>query len=181
MAKKQTTKPAPAAEKTTTYSTRLNDEQRESLERASQQAGVSASRFMRDATLRAAADLENSVSPNDRAMTHLAGRLAETLLNPKVDFRYDDEADQSHERTALGNAEWCSPPVVDSSIVPDEQCPVSAFRVHGLSPSEIAQLTEMARLCPITFSRTLISALTGVREPAPKFVARSDPDRLLND
>lgn len=180
MAKKQSTKPAPAAEKTTTYSTRLNDEQRESLERASQQAGVSASRFMRDATLRAAADLENSVSPNDRAIAQLAGKLAETLLKMKVDVEYEDEAAQTQSRSIFSPTDWTELPTVKSQIS-GEPLPPSAIRVESLTPHEITQLAEMARLCPLTLSRSLIAALTGVREPAPTFTPKSDPDRLLND
>lgn len=179
MAKKSSATPS-ASDKTTTYSTRLNDDQKQSLETAAQIAGVSASRFIRDATLRAAADIENAAAPNDRAIAHLAKRLADTLLNQRVHIRYDDEAGEHDERALVGSSSWTELPKVES-ILPGEQCTASAIRVDRLTSNEVSQLADMAHACPLALSSAIISALTGASEPAPTFVTKSDPIRLLND
>lgn len=180
MAKKQTAKAAPTTEKTTTYSTRLNDEQRECLERAASIAGVSASRFMRDATLRAAADIENGAAPNDRAISHLTKRIADNLLSPKVQLSYEDDYQQTTINTHLCSGDWMSVAPVES-VAPGELATLKAIRVDAIQGKDLQYLRQMAQLCPFTFARALITALHGATDPSPEFTGRTDPERILND
>jgi uncharacterized protein (DUF1778 family) len=179
MAKKQTTKTVPV-EKTTTYSTRLNEEQRERLEQAASAANMSASRFMRDATLRAASDLHNAAPPFDRSLAKFAKLVANSLLDPTVEVTKQNEYEQTHTVTfRASNGPISLEP--SHSEKPEESWRPKELRIEGLTPDDVQNLREMARVCPLSFSQALIAALDGVTEPAPKFVVRSDPDRMLAD
>jgi len=179
MAKKQTTKTAPV-EKTTTYSTRLNEEQRERLEWAAAASNMSASRFMRDATLRAAYDLDNAAPPHDRAIAILAKRVADGLLDPTAKVTKENEYEQKVTvpyRASNGSISL----VTSDSDNPEDSWRVTELRIDGMSKDDIQQIRQMARVCPLSFAQALIAAFDGVTEPAPKFVVRSDPDRMLAD
>lgn len=179
MAKKKTTKAAPT-EKTTTYSTRLNDEQRERLERAASASNMSASRFMRDATLRAASDLHNAAPPFDRSLASFAKLVANSLLDPTVKVTKQNEYEQTH--TVIYRASNGPISLEPShSEKPEDSWRPKELRIDGLTSDDIMNLREMARVCPLSLAQALIAAFDGVTEPAPKFVARSDPDRLIAD
>ena len=103
MAKKKPTGKAPV-DKTTTYSTRLNDQQKGHLEQAAALMGVSASRFIRDATLRAAADVVNSSAPNDRAINAIAQQLANSICDQQAALEFVDENGEiTHSKATLNN------------------------------------------------------------------------------
>ena len=180
MAKKKTTKKT-AADKTTTYSTRLNDEQREHLENAAASTGVSASRFIRDATLRAAADVVNSTAPNDRAITAIAQRLADSISNQQAELEYQYEDDQvSVSKASLNNGYL---PINQDRQHEEFELNrhLLSVKINSLSPQDIRQLRAIAESCPFTFAQAFLKAMRGASEPMPEFSPRSNPDSLLSD
>lgn len=180
MAKKKTTKKTPA-DKTTTYSTRLNDEQREHLEQAAGLKGVSASRFIRDATLRAAADAVNATAPNDRAITAIAQRLANSLVDQQAKLKFVDEFDQAtHSKVSLNNGHLAMAQTNQNDESQPERT-LSSIEINTLTTQEIRQLKSIAESCPIAFAQAFLKAMTGANEPLPEFTVRSKPDQLVAD
>jgi len=180
MAKKKQTK-KPAAEKTTTYSTRLNEEQKEHLEQAAAFTGVSASRFIRDATLRAAADVVNATAPHDRAISAIAQLLADSISNQHAELEYLYEDDQVSRVKASLNNGYLSLSQDQGDDEYELRKILVSIKINTLAPQEVRQLNSIAESCPFAFAQAFTKAMRGVGEPLPEFTPRSNPDRLLSD
>ena len=181
---KRPTKNAPASEKTTTYSTRLNQEQREQLEEAAALAGVSASRFIRDATLRAVADTLNASPPNDRALAAMARKVAEQLARPCIEVIYDNTVSgYDHQETRLIGL--ARKPVNIGYASEDSEdrwgYHPTAVSSEVLSERLLHQLAEIVESCPHSFINALLAELRSGAEPAPEFKPKTDSRKLLND
>lgn len=101
-------------------------------------------------------------------------------MNQKVQIRHEDDHNQSHQSTFLANGEWTNLGDVPS-MFGEDMCPPSAIKVDVLSQAEIRQITQMARVCPITFAKALASALSAGPDPAPTFVPKTNPSRAALD
>lgn len=180
MAKKNTPKKS-VAEKTTTYSTRLNDEQREHLEHAAASLGVSASRFIRDATLRAAADVVNATAPNDRAINAIAQRLVDSILNQQATLGFADEFENQYTEKAILNNATLPMSQFFAQREDEPRRELEYITINTLNKREMRQLTEIAESCPFAFAQAFLKATRGASEPLPEFSARSNPDKLMSE
>lgn len=181
MAKKTTKKDA--TEKTTTYSTRLNDEQRSLLEEAASIAGVSAAKLIRDAALRAAADTVNAQGGNDAAILSSMHALAGTLKNPHATVTYHcDEMDYSTDKTiTISNAEASLDSCIKVDGNVDFQFEPKSIRGHFLTTAQLNTLREIAINCPITFSDAFRRALDGADDRSISFTPRANPQSLIDE
>lgn len=180
---KRTTKKAPAAEKTTTYSTRFNSEQREQLEEAAALMGVSGSRFFRDATLRVVADTLNASPPNDRALTSMARAVADQLVSPRIEVHYECDAYNDRREKRLVNLDN-APAAIDYKLdngEPDLDWRPCAVSANILTDRDVQQLTRIAENCPHSFVVALLVELRSGSAPVPEFKPRTDSRKLLND
>lgn len=82
--------PNPAAEPTTTLSTRLSAEQKDLIEQAAQVQSWTASNLMRKAAVERAAHILNTGRPTRFAFGSFAERLAEQLCSPELWVDADD-------------------------------------------------------------------------------------------
>ena len=179
MAKKKPEKSL-STEGSTTYSTRLADDQKELLEQAAALTGVSASRFIRDATLRAALDVVNAAPPNDRAIQATMARIADILLNQPYKLVKQNYAGVPFTKKGLGSRQSIDLQVNRSDVLEESEEPVSLI-LESISHDDIKNLESIARSCPVTFAQSMVKAILGVTEPLPTFAPKADPDRHLND
>lgn len=179
---KKTTK-TDTAEKTTTYSTRLSDEHRALVEEASNIFGVSASKFIRDAAIRAALDAINAQGDNDAAITSSMHALTDTLKNPKVTVKlHSQELQHSTERTiSISNAYTPLDNLVDVDGNQDISFDAVGVRGKILTEKQIDLLRDIALNCPITFGDAFRRALDGADTHDIKFTPRASPQPLNDD
>lgn len=179
---KKTPKKDPT-EKTTTYSTRLNDEQRSLLEEAASIAGVSAAKLIRDAALRAAADTVNSQGPNEAAIMSSMYTLAGSLKNPQATVTFhSSEIEYTTERTiAISNADTSLDGCIQVNGTDDIEFVPTKIRAHFLSVGQIRTLREIAVNCPITFSDAFRRAIDGADEKTLTFTPRANPQSLIDE
>ena len=186
MAKKKTanktTKKAPA-EQTTTYSTRLNDAQRSVLEEAAEIAGVSTSKFIRDAALKAAADTLNASGKNEAAILSTLLSLADVIKRPQATVsHYSSEMEHTIERTISISNSGCSlqAHITDTNGNELDFVPVE-ITGNTLTTIQMKSLCEIAANCPITFSEAFRRAMEGTSDSQLKFTPIANPQAVLED
>lgn len=182
MAKKNT-KTTTKAEQTTTYSTRLNNEERLILEEAATLTDVSSSKFIRNATLQASSETLNAAAPNDRAVKSIARTLAKQLLELQCEINYEtDYEGYTPSRTVLLqslntiNLEY---PVSDESH--EIEFVAKSITPNTMSKPQINKLIQIAQSCPQTFVECLINELQGRAESEPDFNPRVDMSSIAKD
>lgn len=179
---KKTSKKSPA-EKTTTYSTRLNDEQKALVEEAAAIAGVSASKFIRDAALQAALDGVNAYGTNDAAILASMLSLADVLKKPHATITFHSNVvEHSTERTiAIGHSGTpLTLPISDDKGEDLDFRPV-AIRANTLTHDQLKTLREIAVNCPISFSNAFRRAIDGANHERPQFVPKAKSQAILDD
>lgn len=182
MAKKKTAKKT-TGENTTTYSTRLNDQQRVLIEEAAAISGVSASKFIRDAALQAAADTVNANGSNDAAILAAMMSLADVLKKPQATVTYFSEVVQhSTERTiSIADSSTSLDIHIEDNKGHDLHFQPVSIQANTLRPYQLKTLTEIAASCPITFSDAFRRAVEGTTESKLKFTPKANPRAMLED
>ena len=181
MAKKPTKKAA--AEKTTTYSTRLNDEQRALVEQAASSRGVSASKFIRDAALQAAVDAVNAEGTNDAAILASMMALADVLKSPQATITYHSGVVEHTTQRTVSVGRAGTP--IDVHITADngedlDFRPVS-IQAETLTQKQLMTLREIAVSCPITFSSAFKRAIDGSDKELPMFTPKASTQSMLDN
>lgn len=179
---KKSTKTAVKAEQTTTYSTRLSDEEKRILEEAATLADMSSSKFIRNATLKASVEKINAASPNDLAIKTIARVLAKQLLDNQLEINYHGE----HE-----HFETSRTVVLQSDTNIDLEYPCDGeqyphFHPHSITPRimsrlQINRLIKVAQNCPQTFVESLVHELQGRVDDIPEFTPRVDMGSIAED
>jgi uncharacterized protein (DUF1778 family) len=179
---KKSTKKAPA-EKTTTYSTRLNEDQKTVLEEAAAIKGISASKFIRDAALQAAVDTVNAHGSNDAAILSSLLSLADVLKRPEATVTFhSDEIDHSTERKLIldNNGTSLAVNITDDNGNDLHFYPVS-IRGESLTSKQLNTLRDIAASCPITFSETFRRAIDGVNGKQLDFTPKANANTVIDD
>jgi len=171
------------SDKSTTYSTRLNDEQRALLEQAAEIEGVSASKFIRDAALKAAADTVNSSGNNERAIYAAVYSLADIVRNPKASVTmHSDDIDHSYEREiSLTNGDVTLQPTSPVDDLYDDVFRPHSIRGQTLGHHKVQILLSIAESCPISFARAFRTAFSGNDDKPLEFSPKANPAKILED
>jgi len=179
---KKSTKTAAKAEQTTTYSTRLNNKEKQILEDAAALADVSSSKFIRNATLQASSEIINAAAPNDRAIKTAARILAKQLLDNQLEINYRGEHEYFEtSRTVVLQSNTN----IDLSYPCDEDQHLP-FHPHSITPKimnklQINRLINVAQNCPQAFVESLVLELQGRVDDEPEFTPRVDVGSILKD
>lgn len=176
-------KPIPdaPADKTTTYSTRLNEKQRALLEEAAEALGVSASKFIRDAALLAAADAVNTQGQNEAAIDTAMHTLAEKIKHPSVVIRERSLViGQTREHEVQASPGDIALRTHNSDETDEYEFYAESINIPTLTKGEIRTLRDIAESCPIAFSAAFRKAVDGTsRTPIP-FTPRANPKQILD-
>lgn len=180
---KKSTKTAAKTEQTTTYSTRLNTEEKQILEDAAALTDVSSSKFIRNATLQASSEIINAAAPNDRAVKTSARLLAKQMLELQCEINYHgDYADYETSRNVIlqssGEIDLRYPNFSEEHDV--------QFVAHSIVPkvmqrAQINKLIKVAQNCPHAFVEALINELQGRVDEEPDFTPRVDIGSIIKD